>query len=469
MLLTKEIEVNLSSRNIKWYESKGYIIPKWKDKKGRISIKQGTKLIVKIEDLPINSHAKINISCDECGKTIKNIKWVDYLKHLHENNNYYCQKCANNLFVKEKRKKTLLLNSESFYDWCYRSLNKKQADEIMARWDYNLNKYSPKEVSFSSCGINGKGYYFKCLKHPEHESELKNISRYTQNHGGELECKACNSIGQYILDTYGENGLNLYWNYEKNNKLGLSPFKIDKGSHKFKIWIFCQEHNYHESYDIRCKDFVKGDRCPYCSGNSGKVHPLDSIGQYMIDNYGQEFLDKIWSKKNIKSPFAYKPSSGKYAYWKCLDGKHKDYYRSIKVSNICKFRCPTCQFSKGEKRIEKYLEINKFTENKDYISQKEFDGLLGLGNGNLSYDFYLINYNLLIEYQGEQHEKYIKGFHKSKKDFETQQEHDRRKKQYCIDNNIKLLPIWYWDYENIEEILDHELNINNKESKEEVS
>ena len=27
--------------------------------------------------------------------------------------------------------------------------------------------------------------------------------------------------------------------------------------------------------------------------------------------------------------------------------------------------------------------------------------------------------NLLIEYQGEQHEKYIPGFHKSKKDFEN--------------------------------------------------
>ena len=72
----------------------------------------------------------------------------------------------------------------------------------------------------------------------------------------------------------------------------------------------------------------------------------------------------------------------------------------------------------------------------------------------LSYDFYLPQYNLLIEYQGEQHEKFVERFHKSEEDFIIQKEHDRRKKKYTKDNNIKLLEIWYYDYENIEEILD---------------
>ena len=91
--------------------------------------------------------------------------------------------------------------------------------------------------------------------------------------------------------------------------------------------------------------------------------------------------------------------------------------------------------------------------NINYIWQKEFDGLLGINDGLLSYDFYLSDYNLLIEYQGEQHEKYCKAFHKSKKDFEKQIEHDRRKKEYAQIHNIKLLEIWYFDYNNIEKIL----------------
>ena len=71
----------------------------------------------------------------------------------------------------------------------------------------------------------------------------------------------------------------------------------------------------------------------------------------------------------------------------------------------------------------------------------------------MSYDFYLPQYNLLIEYQGIQHEEFIEEFHKFKRGFIIQKEHDRRKEKYAKDNNIELLKIWYYDYENIEEIL----------------
>lgn len=88
-------------------------------------------------------------------------------------------------------------------------------------------------------------------------------------------------------------------------------------------------------------------------------------------------------------------------------------------------------------------------------------GLLGLKGGNLSYDFYSPDYNLLIECQGKQHEQFCKGFHTTKEDFERQVEHDKRKKQYAKGNNIGLLEIWYYDIDNIEEILLEKLQIKN--------
>ncbi len=100
------------------------------------------------------------------------------------------------------------------------------------------------------------------------------------------------------------------------------------------------------------------------------------------------------------------------------------------------------------------------------IPQKTFERLIGLGGGLLSYDFYLPNYNMLIEYQGEQHEHYVKGFHSSKKIFEKQQEHDRRKRVYAKNNTINLLEIWYWDFDNIYNILD--MVLNEKSAKETV-
>ena len=75
----------------------------------------------------------------------------------------------------------------------------------------------------------------------------------------------------------------------------------------------------------------------------------------------------------------------------------------------------------------------------------------------LSYDFYLPSHNILYEYQGEQHERYIPGFHKSFEDFERQVEHDRRKKEYAEQNGYNFLEIWYWDFDNIEKILEQVL------------
>lgn len=76
----------------------------------------------------------------------------------------------------------------------------------------------------------------------------------------------------------------------------------------------------------------------------------------------------------------------------------------------------------------------------------------------LSYDFYVPDCNILIEFNGEQHEHPIEYFGGEQR-FEIQKEHDKRKKTYAKNNNIELLEIWYYDFDNIEDILkSHLLN-----------
>ena len=67
-------------------------------------------------------------------------------------------------------------------------------------------------------------------------------------------------------------------------------------------------------------------------------------------------------------------------------------------------------------------------------------------------------YNLLIEAQGQQHENPIEIFG-GEKQFKIQQEHDKRKREYAEKNGYKLLEIWYYDYDRIEEILNRELEV----------
>lgn len=117
--------------------------------------------------------------------------------------------------------------------------------------------------------------------------------------------------------------------------------------------------------------------------------------------------------------------------------------------------CPYCNISKGEKRIKEYCNEHKIS----YIWQKTFDDLLGTNNGLLSYDFYIPNSNLLIEYQGEYHDGSLVGKCQTEEKFEIQKEHDKKKKEYAESHNIELLEIWYWDFDNIEKILEKELAV----------
>jgi len=184
-------------------------------------------------------------------------------------------------------------------------------------------------------------------------------------------------------------------------------------------------------------------------------------------------LAREWNFEKNKNltPYDVAPNSNKYAYWKCKDCKHE--WRSIIADrNFYKRGCPACGGSEGEKKIKDYLDKKGFqqiTQNEYeitinqntniYIINKRYNNLFGTGNGLLSYDFYLPqNYNLLIEYQGLQHYEPVdfegKGKKHAEKQFEKQREHDRRKREYAHNHNINLLEIWYWEFDNIESILD---------------
>ncbi len=91
-LITKEVEIIISNKNIKHYRDLGYKIIKksWYSSSDIIK--------VKVEHLTDGSHVKVDIKCDGCEKEIKNIAWKDYKKYVHKDEKYYCHKCANKIY-----------------------------------------------------------------------------------------------------------------------------------------------------------------------------------------------------------------------------------------------------------------------------------------------------------------------------------------------------------------------------------
>lgn len=96
-LLTKEVEATLNGKWIRYYEEKGYFIPRYKDILGKERVKTGTKIKVNIKDVPLYSAINVEVKCDCCGK-ITNTSYQNYNKHNHEGLTY-CTECASTVLI----------------------------------------------------------------------------------------------------------------------------------------------------------------------------------------------------------------------------------------------------------------------------------------------------------------------------------------------------------------------------------
>lgn len=108
-----------------------------------------------------------------------------------------------------------------------------------------------------------------------------------------------------------------------------------------------------------------------------------------------------------------------------------------------------CGKSNPERIIMNYLQQQKI----NFVHQKKFIGCKN--KRSLPFDFYLPDYNLAIEYDGELH--YMETTLKN--NLERTKKYDAIKTKYCEENDIILLRIPYWEKDNIESILSEWLNI----------
>ena len=269
-LITKEVEVGLGGSNKKWFENKHYNIPK----NNKMKIPKDVKILVKVEDLQDNSEVKIDIECDNCGKEIKNITWQSYKKCVKEDGKYYCKKCANKLFASENARKTRLKNGKSFEQWCIE--NNRQ--DILDRWDYDLNYCKPNEISYTSLGINKNGFYFKC-PNKIHSSEIFNICSLIRSKQNEVKCKKCNSFGfiyPYLIE---------YLKYKNDKEISYGSGKI--------ITTICPNCKYEKNLPIR-NLWSKGFSCPKCGD---KIPYPEKYMYNLLEQLNIDFISQLTKSK----------------------------------------------------------------------------------------------------------------------------------------------------------------------------
>lgn len=101
--------------------------------------------------------------------------------------------------------------------------------------------------------------------------------------------------------------------------------------------------------------------------------------------------------------------------------------------------------SKGEEKIKEILIKNNIS----FESQKTFKNLKSKKRKPLFFDFYLPEYNILIEYDGEFHYFPIL----NKDILKEQKDNDRIKNNFSKENSIKLIRIPFINYNNLDEII----------------
>lgn len=181
------------------------------------------------------------------------------------------------------------------------------------------------------------------------------------------------------------------------------------------------------------------NRCPQCA-NKDKTKTNEQFTKEVYDLIGDEYIFlEGYINNQIKI--------------KCKHDRCKTEWDVTPSAFLQGSRCPQCakNISQGEQLIERVLD----SKNIKYYKQHTFNDCRN--KHVLQFDFCLPEYSLLIEYDGEQHFEPIdfagKGEEWAKERFEYTKQNDNIKNQYCKENNIPLLRIPYWDFDNIEDIL----------------
>lgn len=210
MLLTKEVEVRPNGKMIRYYKNMGY------------DAKHNQPLIVKIEDLPINSTMLVETTCDYCGKEKEPIKYVNYNKETKNGTTKCC--CMDCVSLKR---------GDAIYEkYGYRSA--LQVPEIKARTaQTNLERYGStypcgnKEIREKQKNTNLKKYG---VETPFQSREIQEKAKQTtfRKYGVEnilLNSETQEKIKQTNLERYGvENVLLNKEIKEKRNKTMMEKF-----------------------------------------------------------------------------------------------------------------------------------------------------------------------------------------------------------------------------------------------------
>lgn len=199
---------------------------------------------------------------------------------------------------------------------------------------------------------------------------------------------------------------------------------VEYKNKKSKLIIICPIHGAFEQ--TARNHIMDGNGCQKCANESISNHQRLTI---------EEFIEKSKSVHGDKYDYSLVDYKNNLSKIKIICNIHGE-FEQRPVEHLRGCNCPKCKESKGEKIIREYLIEHKI----EYIIQHKFSDCRN--KNELPFDFYLPEYNICIEYNGAQHYKPIK-YWGGEETLTKIKFRDNIKKDYCTNNNIRLVVIRY--------------------------
>lgn len=349
--------------------------------------------------------------CTKCGFEFQ----INPTKLLERKN--ACLNCTEDIFnrkgmIKKTRKKT----NEQFLQ----QLSDKWGDKLTPLTEYDGNKT---KIKFR-CNECGNEFMAKP------NDVLSGWTRW---------CPVCSNriMGENAKKTHDEyvKDLKKVWS---DKIIALEEYSTNRN---IPILHRCNECGF--EWKTTPHNLLSGEGCPNC-----KKKTISELKKKSQEQYEQE-LREVWGDRVILVD-EYKTTDTPI-YHMCGKCGHK---WKVSPHNLLSGRgtcCPKCNMSKGEVAIDVFLTNNNI---KYEFNRPVFEWLIF--EKKMKPDFWLPDYNLVIEYNGEQHYMPIEQFG-GEDGFKVTQLRDELKRKQLNEHGVDLLEIPYWEYNNISKILDKKL------------
>lgn len=395
--------------NVRWNNfTKGYYI-----EKGYEFTHIHDNFLVKVQDLKPNSEVLVHIKCDFCDQE-KYMPYKDYNRHIIKNGNYMCLSCLN----KKKHDDFIKYKAPFYYQKIVDVCNNNGYTIVSQLEDYKNARSKIKYI----CPIHGE-----------------KISTYVDLVLNGCRCNDCRIEESSIKNRKDISEVVKIIESKNNNKL-LNPYDY-VNINKKNLIVLCGSCNTERMVSLSsiinsngmCVECARKYQTRTSNSIEDVKQRIESVNNNILLN-PQDYINDKTLNLSIKC------SCGNVFVTSLVN------YEYSKVN-----RCGICsqRISKGELQIINIL--NKY--NISYIPEYRFSDCRD--KKPLPFDFYLDDYNCIIEFDGRHHFEPIYG----KDRFEITKLHDEIKNKYCDDHGIRLIRIPYYYGGNIEDIIIKEFNL----------